>query len=107
VATTCLTEVNLTSGDSTTVSATDKNVVRLKAITIPDYIGRRTMDAFRTMYYGLGWVGVGDRDTGDPVVVHKISVLPFEIALPVGFVGNIWFQGDPNTTIGVRACTRT
>lgn len=102
----CGSNNDIETGEVATNSTAGRNVVKISAVTIPTYVGRRVLDAYRTKYYGLGDIVIGDYETGDVAIRIPITYLPMTvyIAAPMT-VGNAGYLGLPNTTLRVNFCT--
>lgn len=97
---------DIETGEVATTSTPGRNVVRVSVVTVPDYIGRRVLDAYRTKYYRLGDLVVGDYETGDVALRIPISWLPMTIYMPPNMAaGNVGYSGVPSTTLRVNFCT--
>lgn len=108
MAVSCETEVELVSGQSTFTSDSTRNCIRYRLIDIPTWIGRRPVSEYQTQYFGLGYLLIGEYNTGDPQAFELIQLDSgiFTFQAP-------WkptqcsYMGPPGAKIGVRFCTIT
>lgn len=101
----CNTEQEIEDGDTVFADAGTRNVVRVRVVSAPAYLGRRVVDAYRTIWYRAGILAIGDYESGDAAYIVPVHWMPFTLYLPAGFAGGVTYSGVPGLTLGVKFCT--
>lgn len=101
----CLTEITISGTGFEYQTTSARTYIRLRAITIPDWIGLQVLDTWVNNYHGLGKVWVTDWTTADVIDEYQIGALPKGIYVPGPGAGGLLYRLEPGVELGLKFCT--